>query len=136
MKKRIFDEERKTQMVTPLTINPSLYSKHAYLSIKTGIKGIYKITKYETTLGKRNSKETPDLNLVPYTLYPWSISNFQAVIRFSPYNEQYTLIVESKNCINVNNEEYSTGSEIVLQDEYIISIKDIMIKFKIKPNYD
>lgn len=121
-------------MVSPLTINRAVFPQKAYLLIGNEERTVFLINKYETTLGKRNTREKPDINLVPFTLRPWSISNLHAIIRFTPANEQYTLIVKSKNSIMINNEHYSYGAEAVLGNKYTIMIKDIKITFLIKNN--
>lgn len=119
-------------LISPLTIDRSVFPQKAYLLIEASERAVFAINKYETTLGKRNTREKPDLNLIPYTLRPWSISNLHAIIRFTPATEQYSLIVKSKNHITINNKAYPHGAEAILKHRYTIVIKDIKIKFLIK----
>lgn len=94
--------------------------------------GAFLLNKYEITIGRRNSKIKPNLNLVPYTLYPRFISNLHCIIKFNIFDGQYRLIVKSKNNVKVNNVNHFYNEEIILNNKCVINIKDIKMIFMIK----
>lgn len=121
-----------TKFVSPLRISRNVFHLTACVLIQSVKVGTYQISKFETTLGKRNSRVSPDLNLVPYTLYPLLISNLHAVIRFSPVSGKFGLIVKSKNCIDIDGVSHVTDEEATLNNGSVMVIKDIRMLFEIK----